>query len=52
MPQMSPMNWLSLLIMFTISFLLFLTMNYFTNNISPKIKKSQLEKKNNINWKW
>nr|AOY39217.1 ATP synthase F0 subunit 8 [Helophorus sp. BMNH 724835] len=51
MPQMAPMNWLILFILFTMIFLLFNSMNYFS--FSYPIKSYKLVKKTiNINWKW
>nr|ALO71129.1 ATP synthase F0 subunit 8 [Staphylinidae sp. 1 EF-2015] len=51
MPQMAPLNWLVLFIMFIITFLLFNSLNYFSFKYSPK---SNLSKKiiSEINWKW
>uniref|UniRef100_UPI0030FDFCF1 ATP synthase F0 subunit 8 n=1 Tax=Neopanorpa brisi TaxID=3135612 RepID=UPI0030FDFCF1 len=53
MPQMAPINWLSLFIMFSIILLLFNVMNYYSFN--PKLPNSK--EINNIsfkslNWKW
>nr|YP_010987627.1 ATP synthase F0 subunit 8 [Oxytelus finitimus]WON66046.1 ATP synthase F0 subunit 8 [Oxytelus finitimus] len=51
MPQMSPMNWLSLFFMFIMIYMMFNSLNYFNftyssnNNLYNKIKK-------NYNWKW
>nr|UFI48268.1 ATP synthase F0 subunit 8 [Gymnosoma dolycoridis] len=54
MPQMAPIGWLSLFIMFTMTFLIFNMMNYYSfMNFMPKsnlIKKSKLS--NNLYWKW
>nr|YP_009500782.1 ATP synthase F0 subunit 8 [Popillia japonica]AXA13794.1 ATP synthase F0 subunit 8 [Popillia japonica] len=51
MPQMAPLNWLSLFFLIIIIFLLFNVLNYFsflqplkTQSHNPTIKK--------INWKW
>nr|YP_010472513.1 ATP synthase F0 subunit 8 [Harpalus anxius]UVG42137.1 ATP synthase F0 subunit 8 [Harpalus anxius] len=53
MPQMAPMNWLFLYLMFTIIFLLFNFLNYYMFLI--KNKKNMI-KNNYINkileWKW
>nr|AMW68011.1 ATP synthase F0 subunit 8 [Negha inflata] len=52
MPQMAPMNWLFLYILFISLFMLFLMKNYFflSNNFkSINISSLKLEKKN---WKW
>nr|QNP09996.1 ATP synthase F0 subunit 8 [Ochthebius lederi] len=52
MPQMAPMNWIILFFMFTIIFMLFNSMNYF----SFKYKNNQIKSiiKNNFKtiWKW
>nr|AXS65893.1 ATP synthase F0 subunit 8 [Tenebrionoidea sp. 12 KM-2017] len=51
MPQMAPLNWLSLMIYFIFIFMLFNSMNYFSFIYNSK---STLSKKNkiNFNWKW
>nr|QTZ18971.1 ATP synthase F0 subunit 8 [Epicypta sp. WQY003] len=54
MPQMAPINWLSLFILFSIIFLIFNIFNYYNFNlIYPKknLKKSNKINKNLI-WKW
>nr|AML26028.1 ATP synthase F0 subunit 8 [Staphylinidae sp. BMNH 1274245] len=51
MPQMAPLNWLFLFLMFTTTFLIFNSMNYFSIMYMTKIKKSSSLKKT-INWKW
>nr|YP_010138709.1 ATP synthase F0 subunit 8 [Compsilura concinnata]QQJ94226.1 ATP synthase F0 subunit 8 [Compsilura concinnata] len=54
MPQMSPINWLSLFIIFSMTFLMFNVMNYYIfMPMMPKsnlINKSKLNK--SLNWKW
>nr|ALO71189.1 ATP synthase F0 subunit 8 [Tasgius compressus] len=51
MPQMAPMNWLTLFMMFTTIFLMYNCMNYFS--FYYKNKMNNLNKKNTkINWKW
>nr|YP_010446975.1 ATP synthase F0 subunit 8 [Loxocera lunata]UTM10340.1 ATP synthase F0 subunit 8 [Loxocera lunata] len=54
MPQMAPIKWLSLFIIFSITFILFNIMNYY--NIFPIMPKSLVENKsvknNYMNWKW
>nr|YP_010507210.1 ATP synthase F0 subunit 8 [Amara ovata]UXF64361.1 ATP synthase F0 subunit 8 [Amara ovata] len=53
MPQMAPMNWLFLYIMFNIIFLMFNFFNYYMFLIKNTMKSN---KNNNIfknlNWKW
>nr|YP_009185830.1 ATP synthase F0 subunit 8 [Euryusa optabilis]ALO70561.1 ATP synthase F0 subunit 8 [Euryusa optabilis] len=51
MPQMAPMSWLNLFIMFTITFLIFNSLNYFSFLYPPKsMKLMKMLTKNN--WKW
>nr|YP_010730247.1 ATP synthase F0 subunit 8 [Blepharipa latigena]WEG23062.1 ATP synthase F0 subunit 8 [Blepharipa latigena] len=54
MPQMAPINWLSLFIIFIITFLIFNMMNYYL--FIPILPKSNLMnnnmKMNSLNWKW
>nr|AXS65923.1 ATP synthase F0 subunit 8 [Staphylinoidea sp. 5 KM-2017] len=51
MPQMAPINWMSLLISIVIVFLVFNSMNYFSFLYHPSSKQIN-KKKNLINWKW
>nr|YP_009919081.1 ATP synthase F0 subunit 8 [Simulium noelleri]QMP96674.1 ATP synthase F0 subunit 8 [Simulium noelleri] len=56
MPQMAPISWLSLFILFTIIFMLFNIMNYFCVTFTPSSSKSseaptQLTPPS-LNWKW
>nr|YP_009706290.1 ATP synthase F0 subunit 8 [Cyclommatus strigiceps vitalisi]ASF90503.1 ATP synthase F0 subunit 8 [Cyclommatus strigiceps vitalisi] len=51
MPQMAPLNWTSMLIIFTILFLIMNSMNFFSKNKTPllsKITKLSISK----SWKW
>nr|AML25989.1 ATP synthase F0 subunit 8 [Staphylinidae sp. BMNH 1274232] len=50
-PQMAPMNWLGLFIMFIAIFLLFNSINYFCFLYPPK-SSSMILKTHKINWKW
>nr|AMH85477.1 ATP synthase F0 subunit 8 [Eudasyphora canadiana] len=54
MPQMAPIGWLSLFIIFSITFMIFNMMNYFS--FIPSMPKSNLNNKisstNSLNWKW
>nr|QNE85456.1 ATP synthase F0 subunit 8 [Morinia doronici] len=54
MPQMSPISWINMFIIFSISFLIFNMMNYYL--YSPNLPKSNLILKskisNQLNWKW
>nr|QXI83502.1 ATP synthase F0 subunit 8 [Neomyia cornicina] len=54
MPQMAPIGWLSLFIIFSITFMIFCMMNYYS--YTPNMPKSNLSNKshltNSLNWKW
>nr|WKU83949.1 ATP synthase F0 subunit 8 [Hadromyia pulchra] len=53
MPQMAPINWLSLFLLFSFIYLLFNMMNYFL--YLPLMSKSKSLNKittNSMNWKW
>nr|APX39671.1 ATP synthase F0 subunit 8 [Chaetocnema depressa] len=51
MPQMMPLNWISLMIMFILSFYLFNNLNYF--NFLIKSKKNYFNSmKMKMYWKW
>nr|ACC94778.1 ATPase 8 [Drosophila guttifera] len=53
MPQMAPISWLFLFLFFTITFILFCTLNYYSfmpsSPSSTELKKLNL---NSMNWKW
>nr|YP_010836018.1 ATP synthase F0 subunit 8 [Oedipoda caerulescens]WGC89948.1 ATP synthase F0 subunit 8 [Oedipoda caerulescens]WIW75298.1 ATP synthase F0 subunit 8 [Oedipoda caerulescens] len=51
MPQMSPMMWFSLFILFSIMMIIFNQMNFFLYKPS-KIKIHKKMTKKNMNWKW
>nr|ASY98603.1 ATP synthase F0 subunit 8 [Haania vitalisi] len=52
MPQMMPLNWMSLFIFFTLMILMFNTLNYF--NYNNKLNQKNLFKFKNklMFWKW
>nr|YP_010693220.1 ATP synthase F0 subunit 8 [Bactrocera fulvicauda]WCB99012.1 ATP synthase F0 subunit 8 [Bactrocera fulvicauda] len=53
MPQMAPIGWLSLFIIFSITFILFSMMNYYS--VIPKTPKTETSKSystTSLNWKW
>nr|YP_009500794.1 ATP synthase F0 subunit 8 [Alpheus japonicus]AXB37188.1 ATP synthase F0 subunit 8 [Alpheus japonicus]WPW61516.1 ATP synthase F0 subunit 8 [Potamalpheops sp. purple zebra] len=52
MPQMSPMLWLNLYLMFTITLMIFITMLFYikTPALAPEVSKPHL--KNKLDWKW
>nr|AML25919.1 ATP synthase F0 subunit 8 [Staphylinidae sp. BMNH 1274217] len=51
MPQMAPMNWLMLFLMFIAVFIMFNVLNYYCFMYPPKT--SSIKKKTtSINWKW
>nr|YP_009441659.1 ATP synthase F0 subunit 8 [Byturus ochraceus]AOY39178.1 ATP synthase F0 subunit 8 [Byturus ochraceus] len=51
MPQMAPMNWISLFISFLIIYMFINTLNYFSFKYSFKPSKT-LKSLISINWKW
>nr|ALO76448.1 ATP synthase F0 subunit 8 [Asthenopholis sp. AST01] len=51
MPQMAPLNWLSLFIIFCMTLLLFNSVNYFSF-IYPIKTKTIKKAFSTINWKW
>nr|ALO76682.1 ATP synthase F0 subunit 8 [Alleculinae sp. ENSP01] len=51
MPQMAPLNWLMLMIMFSLILVTFNIMNFYS--FPNKLKKlGKKFSKKNINWKW
>nr|AMN09046.1 ATP synthase F0 subunit 8 [Rhipidia chenwenyoungi] len=54
MPQMAPLMWLSMFIIFSITLIIFNTMNYFTFfPIKSKSSNLKINSKNTtLNWKW
>nr|QWZ46378.1 ATP synthase F0 subunit 8 [Philolithus actuosus]QWZ46391.1 ATP synthase F0 subunit 8 [Philolithus actuosus] len=52
MPQMAPLNWLTLMLFFISVFLTFNIMNYYSFNYNIPVKKTISIKKFKINWKW
>nr|YP_009995470.1 ATP synthase F0 subunit 8 [Ochthebius scopuli]QNP09925.1 ATP synthase F0 subunit 8 [Ochthebius scopuli] len=52
MPQMAPMNWILLFMMFTIIFLMFNSMNYFSFKYNNNNKNIFNKKMSKLNWKW
>uniref|UniRef100_A0A343C225 ATP synthase complex subunit 8 n=1 Tax=Anthrenus verbasci TaxID=295669 RepID=A0A343C225_9COLE len=51
MPQMAPMNWLTLFITFSFIFLMTNSLNFFSL-MYITIKKKTEKSKNMTNWKW
>nr|AXS65140.1 ATP synthase F0 subunit 8 [Cucujoidea sp. 21 KM-2017] len=51
MPQMSPLSWLLLFMIFSFTFLMFNIINYYSFLYNIK-KSSKSKKKTLINWKW
>nr|WRQ18111.1 ATP synthase F0 subunit 8 [Tachinomorphus sp. 1 FYJ-2024a] len=51
MPQMMPLNWLSLFFMFIMIFMIFNSLNYFSFMYTPK-SSTNLKNKHSMNWKW
>nr|YP_004733175.1 ATP synthase F0 subunit 8 [Abidama producta]ACT36221.1 ATP synthase F0 subunit 8 [Abidama producta] len=51
MPQMAPMSWTMLLLMFIMSYMMFNTMIYFTQDLKTN-KKNKKIMTLQMNWKW
>nr|WOR85656.1 ATP synthase F0 subunit 8 [Penaeus indicus] len=52
MPQMAPLLWLNLFLMFSATFIVFVVLNYFIK-VPSKIEKSSAQLgKTEMNWKW
>nr|URX52653.1 ATP synthase F0 subunit 8 [Kalotermes hilli] len=52
MPQMMPLSWLILFIMFSLTLIMFSTTNYYLHTQKAKtIQKGKLQV-TNVNWKW
>nr|YP_010625171.1 ATP synthase F0 subunit 8 [Limatus durhamii]WBG72611.1 ATP synthase subunit 8 [Limatus durhamii] len=53
MPQMAPISWLILFIIFSFTLMMFNMKIYYCNiPMMPQLKKSLTLKKNYLNWKW
>nr|AQP27839.1 ATP synthase F0 subunit 8 [Termes fatalis] len=52
MPQMMPMEWTMLYIMFLATFLMFNIMNYFIQSPNKQTKEKKMININKTNWKW
>uniref|UniRef100_A0AAU7E565 ATP synthase complex subunit 8 n=1 Tax=Unilepidotricha sp. 1 SJR-2024a TaxID=3158271 RepID=A0AAU7E565_9NEOP len=52
MPQMMPINWIFLFIIFILTYLIMNMLNYYTFNLSPKKSSLNNFKYPQMNWKW
>nr|YP_011031335.1 ATP synthase F0 subunit 8 [Epidaus famulus]WQT73257.1 ATP synthase F0 subunit 8 [Epidaus famulus] len=52
MPQMAPIWWTTLFILFNMSFLTMMIMMYFQINMQPTMKSSITSQIKQYNWKW
>nr|URX53658.1 ATP synthase F0 subunit 8 [Bifiditermes nr. madagascariensis] len=52
MPQMMPMSWTLLFIMFSMTLIIIATTNYFTSTLKPKQTSKKALQKTPTNWKW
>nr|APU93538.1 ATP synthase F0 subunit 8 [Sphaerotermes sp. A TB-2017] len=52
MPQMMPMEWTMLYILFLATFLMFNIMNYFTQSPNKQTKAKYTISIKKMNWKW
>nr|AYQ19041.1 ATP synthase F0 subunit 8 [Elateridae sp. 3 ACP-2013] len=51
MPQMAPLSWINLFIMFVMTFMIINTLNYFSYTYNNKSTQKMMKFKK-INWKW
>nr|YP_009485646.1 ATP synthase F0 subunit 8 [Velinus nodipes]AVZ00782.1 ATP synthase F0 subunit 8 [Velinus nodipes] len=52
MPQMAPIWWTTLFILFNMSFLMMITIMYFQKTPEPIMDKKMIKSIKNLNWKW
>nr|AZJ16973.1 ATP synthase F0 subunit 8 [Caenis sp. JYZ-2018] len=54
MPQMAPISWLTLFILFSILYILYAMLNYFSAVPTPQQTSASIQKLNGTpyNWKW
>nr|UQJ75173.1 ATP synthase F0 subunit 8 [Marginitermes cactiphagus] len=52
MPQMMPMSWLILFLMFSLTFMMFAATNYYTTIQKMMIKSKENINRKTMNWKW
>nr|YP_010397593.1 ATP synthase F0 subunit 8 [Boreoheptagyia zhengi]UQJ73671.1 ATP synthase F0 subunit 8 [Boreoheptagyia zhengi] len=55
MPQMAPISWLILFILFSLTLILFNILNYYCSlpkNLSSSEPSSLMNSSNSMNWKW
>nr|QDP18033.1 ATP synthase F0 subunit 8 [Psedna nana] len=53
MPQMAPMMWFTLFIMFSMAMIVFNQMNFFSFKNNPfKMLSKEVTKKTQMSWKW
>nr|YP_010175357.1 ATP synthase F0 subunit 8 [Cincticostella fusca]QSL98508.1 ATP synthase F0 subunit 8 [Cincticostella fusca] len=54
MPQMAPLSWFGLFMVFAATFLLFSVINYFLYPLSAtaSLKSGEVEPSSSFNWKW
>nr|YP_010010496.1 ATP synthase F0 subunit 8 [Sycanus croceovittatus]QOH97844.1 ATP synthase F0 subunit 8 [Sycanus croceovittatus] len=52
MPQMAPIWWTTLFIMFNLSFLAMITITYFQEIPLPSMESKTIKQIKNLDWKW
>nr|YP_010563522.1 ATP synthase F0 subunit 8 [Epicauta emmerichi]UBU96206.1 ATP synthase F0 subunit 8 [Epicauta emmerichi] len=52
MPQMAPLNWLTLLIFFMAIYILVNSMNFYSFSYSLPMQSSLMKSTIKMNWKW
>nr|URX53580.1 ATP synthase F0 subunit 8 [Neotermes cf. meruensis] len=52
MPQMMPMSWLTMFIIFSATLVLFASMNFYTKIMKTKTTTKKTATMKTLNWKW
>nr|YP_010610494.1 ATP synthase F0 subunit 8 [Agrilus discalis]WAP90834.1 ATP synthase F0 subunit 8 [Agrilus discalis] len=52
MPQMAPIQWLTLFLIFSFTFFIFSMLNYYSVIYPSMLKKEKSFSQKKINWKW
>nr|YP_009563987.1 ATP synthase F0 subunit 8 [Alpheus inopinatus]QAX91337.1 ATP synthase F0 subunit 8 [Alpheus inopinatus] len=52
MPQMSPILWLNLYLMFSITLVIFIAIFYYSKTPSSSPESAKAGSKQSLNWKW
>nr|AWN56386.1 ATP synthase F0 subunit 8 [Selenophorus alternans]AWN56425.1 ATP synthase F0 subunit 8 [Tetracha sp. DPP-2018] len=52
MPQMAPMNWILLYLMFSITFIMINFLNYYICMMDSPLTQNKIMTQKTLNWKW